>query len=87
MRPKGQTFYTFVETEVFTRQLKALASIETLHAIESDLIANPERCPVIPGTKGARKGRVADTQRSRGKAAVSVTCTCTWNTADAFTYC
>jgi len=31
------------------------------------LLADPERWPVIKGTGGARKGRVADPRDSRGK--------------------
>lgn len=65
---KNPVLYTFVESVVFTRQLQDLASIETLYAIQADLLADPERWPVIPGTKGARKGRVADPRSSRGKA-------------------
>lgn len=67
MSIKGPVLYTFVETMVFTRQLEETASIETLYAIQADLLADPERWPVIPGTKGARKGRVADPRSSRGK--------------------
>lgn len=59
--------YTFVESLVFTRQLHELASIETLYAIQSDLLADPERWPVVPGTKGARKGRIADPSSSHGE--------------------
>ena len=64
---KGPVLYTFVESLVFTKQLQELASIETLYAIQSDLLADPERWPVIPGTKGARKGRIADPNSSHGK--------------------
>ena len=49
------------------RQLDALASFETLFAIQTDLLADPERWPLIKGTGGARKGRVADPHGSRGK--------------------
>jgi hypothetical protein len=64
---RSPVLYTFVETAVFTGQLEELASIETLYAIQADLLADPERWPVIPGTKGARKGCVADPRSSRGK--------------------
>lgn len=67
MSAKSPVLYTFVETVVFTRQLQELASIETLYAIQADLLADPERWPVISGTKGARKGRIADPLSSRGK--------------------
>ena len=57
----------FVEMAAFTRKLQAIASQDTLQAIQSDLIADPERWPIVKGTNGARKGRVADPQSSRGK--------------------
>jgi hypothetical protein len=62
-----QKLYTFIELPTFIRQLKALASLETLYAIQADLLANPVRWPVIKGTGGVRKGRVADPSSSRGK--------------------
>lgn len=49
------------------RQLDAMASFETLYAIQADLLTDPERWPMIKGTGGARKGRVADPKDSRGK--------------------
>lgn len=67
MDVETQKLYTFIELPVFTRQLEALASFETLYTIQADLLADPERWPVIKGTGGARKGRVADPQDSRGK--------------------
>jgi RelE toxin of RelE / RelB toxin-antitoxin system len=69
MVSKDQQLYTFIELPVFMRQLEALASFETLYAIQADLLADPERWPVIKGTGGARKGRVADPRASRGKSA------------------
>lgn len=62
-----QKLYTFIELPVFMRQLDALASFETLYTIQADLLADPERWPVIKGTGGARKGRVAAPTGSRGK--------------------
>ena len=35
--------------------------------IENDLLENPERGPVIQGTAGVRKARVADPTRGKGK--------------------
>jgi hypothetical protein len=35
---KGPVLYTFVESVVFTKQLQELASIETLYAIQADLV-------------------------------------------------
>jgi len=64
---EGRKLYTFIELPVFSRQLEGLASFETLYAIQADLLADPERWPMIRGTGGARKGRIADPQTSRGK--------------------
>lgn len=60
-------YYSFVETAIFSRRLDALASFDTLEAIQSDLLADPERWPVVRGTHGARKGRIADPHSGRGK--------------------
>lgn len=67
MTLEEQKLYTFIELPVFMRQLDALTSFETLYAIQADLLADPERWPVIKGAGGARKGRVADPKDSRGK--------------------
>lgn len=67
MDDEGQELYTFIELPVFMRQLEDLASFETLYAIQADLLADPERWPVIRGTGGARKGRVSDPRDTRGK--------------------
>jgi hypothetical protein len=42
-------------------------SDEVLSAIENDLLKNPERGAIIQGTNGARKARVADPVRQKGK--------------------
>ena len=47
--------YEFIETPVFARRLGELASNETLQAIQSDLIENPERWPVVRGFAGCPK--------------------------------
>lgn len=67
MSAESRKLYTFIELPVFSRQLEALASFETLYAIQADLLADPERWPIIRGAGGARKGRIADPQSSRGK--------------------
>jgi putative transcriptional regulator len=38
-----------------------------LELIQNDLIQDPARWPIIRGTNGARKGRVADSRSGRGK--------------------
>jgi hypothetical protein len=67
MGDEEQELYTFIELPVFMRQLEALASFETLYAIQADLLADPARWPIIRGSGGARKGRVSDPRDSRGK--------------------
>jgi mRNA-degrading endonuclease RelE of RelBE toxin-antitoxin system len=41
--------------------------MKVLFAIEDDLLKNPERGDIIPGTHGARKGRIGDPDSKRGK--------------------
>ncbi len=67
MSAESSKLYTFIELPVFMRQFEALASFETLYAIQADLLEDPQQWPVIKGTGGARKGRVADPKDSRGK--------------------
>lgn len=64
---KEQVLYEFVETAIFTEQLDELTSLDTLYAIQSDLLDDPERWPIVQKTNGARKGRVADPATPRGK--------------------
>jgi hypothetical protein len=42
-------------------------TLPILYAIQADLIADPLRWPVVKGTGGARKGRIADPGSSKGK--------------------
>lgn len=60
-------YYTFVETPIFTKRISELASLEMLEVIQSELVENPERWPVLKGVHGARKGRVAEPGSRRGK--------------------
>ena len=42
--------------------------VEAAHGkIQNDLLENPKRGPVISGTSGVRKSRVADPTRGKGK--------------------
>ncbi|MGH9937837.1 MAG: hypothetical protein ACREAM_16450 [Blastocatellia bacterium] len=66
----GDKLYTFYETPVFTDRLARFAGanvLPVLYAIQRDLLADPLRWPVVKGTGGARKGRVADPASDRGK--------------------
>lgn len=67
MDKTGPNWVEFVETRLFTRRLTNFGSREILQAIQSDLIEDPVRWPVIRGTHGARKGRIADPKGSHGK--------------------
>ena len=60
----------FIESRVFSRQLLALGwetAAVMLAAIQSDLLANREHGPVVPGLGGVRKTRAADPSRGKGK--------------------
>ena len=57
----------FVETVTFRRRLDKLADLNTLFAIQADLLENPKCGDVIKGCGGARKARVADARGSKGK--------------------
>jgi hypothetical protein len=61
------TLYSFIETLVFMRQVEERASMKLLFAIEDDLLKDPERGDIIPGTRGARKARIGDPVSRRGK--------------------
>ena len=61
------TYYSFIETAVFTRQIDSKASLAVLYEIQNDLLANPKRGDLVKGAGGARKARVAEPQSSRGK--------------------
>jgi mRNA-degrading endonuclease RelE of RelBE toxin-antitoxin system len=61
------TLYSFFETPVFMRQIEERASMRVLFAIEDDLLKNPERGDIIPGTHGTRKARIGDPDSRRGK--------------------
>jgi hypothetical protein len=49
----------FVETSIFTKQIKALATDDELRAIQAELIAHPLKGDLITGTGGLRKVRMA----------------------------
>lgn len=51
-------YFSFVETEVFRKQVDRTGSLDILYKIQIELIADPERGPTIQGTNGARKARI-----------------------------
>jgi len=49
----------FIETSMFTRQIKALATDDELKELQATLIESPEKGDMITGTGGLRKVRMA----------------------------
>ena len=59
----------FIETSIFTRQIKALATDDELKALQVELIAQPEKGDLIQGTGGLRKIRMATGQQGKSGSA------------------
>lgn len=57
---------TFIETSAFVRKVDAEGR-GILPQIQEELLERVESCPIIPGTGGLRKLRVADVGRGKGK--------------------
>ncbi len=55
----------FIETAIFTKQIKAIATDDELKELQVELIANPAKGDIIQGTGGLRKVRMAT--GSKGK--------------------
>ncbi|MCC8379102.1 type II toxin-antitoxin system RelE/ParE family toxin (plasmid) [Xenorhabdus stockiae] len=49
----------FIETSLFTRQIKEIATDEELKELQRELIESPEKGDLIRGTGGLRKIRMA----------------------------
>lgn len=49
----------FVETSIFTKQIKELATDDELKELQAELITQPEKGDIIKGTGGLRKVRMA----------------------------
>ncbi len=61
----------FIETSVFTRQIKTIATDDDLRQLQEQLIAQPDKGELIVGTGGLRKVRMAvGTRGKRGGARV-----------------
>ena len=61
----------FVETSIFTRQIKQLATDDELKELQTELIAQPEKGDIIKGTGGLRKVRMGvGNQRKSGSVRV-----------------
>ncbi|ATL99311.1 toxin RelE [Aeromonas salmonicida subsp. salmonicida] len=59
----------FIETSIFTKQIKALATDDELRALQTELIAQPEKGDLIQGTGGLRKIRMATGQQGKSGSA------------------
>ncbi len=49
----------FVETSIFTKQIRELATDDELKDLQAELIAQPEKGDIIKGTGGLRKVRMS----------------------------
>lgn len=61
---------TFVEVPAFIKQIDRLGkpqSVEILTAIQNELLNDPKRGDVIKGTGGARKARIGNPAKGKGK--------------------
>ena len=59
----------FIETSIFTKQIKALASDDELKSLQVELIADPEKGDLIQGAGGLRKVRMATGQQGKSGSA------------------
>ncbi len=66
MAKVGNGWFEFVESKVFSKQVRELAPAVLIN-IQFDLVQNPQRGDIVKGTHGVRKARVADPRSSRGK--------------------
>ena len=66
MAKADSVWFEFVESKVFSRQLRELSAVILIN-IQFDLVQNPQRGDIVKGTHGVRKARVADPGSSRGK--------------------
>jgi hypothetical protein len=57
----------FIESRAFRRRVADLLDEDELAELQQVLAQSPERWPVIRGCGGARKARVAERSRGRGK--------------------
>ncbi|MGM0783694.1 MAG: type II toxin-antitoxin system RelE/ParE family toxin [Pseudomonadota bacterium] len=59
------TAIEFIETSIFTRQVKELATDDELKELQIELIAQPDKGELIQGTGGLRKIRMATNNRGK----------------------
>lgn len=59
----------FIETSLFTKQIKQLATDDELRALQEELIAQPMKGDLISGTGGLRKVRMATDNQGKSSSA------------------
>jgi hypothetical protein len=59
----------FIETSVFSKQIKLIATDDELKDLQVELIAQPEKGDLIQGTGGLRKIRMATDGQGKSKSA------------------
>lgn len=64
---EGGESLRFVETTAFQKRIDSLLEPGEFQNFQNELIDNPEKGAVIPGTGGMRKVRYAHPARSKGK--------------------
>ena len=65
-----EKLFTFYETPIFSLRLADFVgdnALPMLYAIQHDLLAAPDRYPMVKGLKGVRKGRIAEPKSDKGK--------------------
>ena len=59
----------FIETSLFTRQIKTIATDSELRDLQSELIESPNKGDLITGTGGLRKIRMATNNQGKSSSA------------------
>ncbi|MBT0726846.1 type II toxin-antitoxin system RelE/ParE family toxin [Rosenbergiella australiborealis] len=59
----------FIETSLFTRQIRAIATDSELKDLQSELIESPDKGDLITGTGGLRKIRMATGNQGKSSSA------------------
>src|SRR5439155_23461064 len=67
MAEQSWCWLQFVDTLAFTRKLYQIADDRTFQAIQSQLVENPERWPIVAGTGGSPERTCGRSDLSRGK--------------------
>jgi len=57
----------FIETPIFTKELKALLEEDEYKSLQVALLLRPEQGPIIPGSGGLRKIRWTSKRKGKGK--------------------